>query len=271
MKRLLMMVLVLGLAFNVYAGQWRAGTGASTIPGVTNASDIDTVSYDNIVEPLDRVLQDYRRSMAITYASASTITVSAGQVVVSNSTGSIRLMLSNSSASTLTWADIDTGSEAASTTYYIYSIAATAASETATFKISTSATSPTGITYYQNIGSFYNDSSSNIDRNKIYDATDGTPLITAIYSYGSSASSYTFKNSDMKFAYGSLTVAGSSNSSISNLPFSSTSTYSCTTAGNQTSLSVQYNYGMAKVSGSSATISNYHPDSRAINWICTGY
>jgi hypothetical protein len=51
---------------------------------------------------------------------------------------------------------------ASDTTYYLYAIAASTSSTAATFKISTSSTAPSGITYYKKLGSFVNDGSSNI-------------------------------------------------------------------------------------------------------------
>ena len=141
---------------------WRNGTGADTILGTSNASDIDTNTFNNIVSPLDDLLANYQQGLAVTYNSAAQLTAGAGSVTVSNSDGSIRLMLYNSTSTTITWADIDTGAEASATTYYVYAIAASASSTAATFKISTSSTAPSGITYYKRIASFYNDSSSSI-------------------------------------------------------------------------------------------------------------
>ncbi len=93
--------------------------------------------------------------MKVYYVSGSIIGVTAGEVVVSNEAGTLRLMLSTPSATELTFADLDTGSED-NNTYYIYAIAATAAAETATFKISLNATAPDGVTYYKRLGGFVN-------------------------------------------------------------------------------------------------------------------
>ena len=82
-------------------------------------------------------------------------------------------MRQNTTATTVTWADIDTGAEAASTTYYVYAVA-DADATTATFMISANSSTPTGATYYKRIGSFYNDSSSNITMGAIYAAAYGT-------------------------------------------------------------------------------------------------
>lgn len=141
---------------------WRNGTGANTLLGSSQAADIDTNTYNNIVSPLDSLLANYRQGLNIAYDSAAQFTVTAGEVTVSNSDGSIRLMLKNAGSTTVTWADIDTGAEASSTTYYVYAVGASASATAVTFKISASSTSPSGITYYKKLGSFYNDSSSNI-------------------------------------------------------------------------------------------------------------
>ncbi len=142
--------------------QWRNATGANTLLGSSQASDIDTNTFNNIVSPLDSLLANYRQGLNITYDSANQFAVQAGEVTVSNSDGSIRLFLKNSASTTVTWSDIDTGAEASGTTYYVYAIAASASATAATFKISASSTAPSGITYYKRIGYFLNDSNSNI-------------------------------------------------------------------------------------------------------------
>ena len=150
------------IAFNIiccqvsYSAQWDVDvpTNGALIPSAPE------IIRDNN-NSLDRLLADYNR-MTISYSSATTAVISAGAVTVSNSGGTIRLFLRNTSATNVTFANIDTGGEEGSTTYYIYAIAATAVSETATFKISKNATTPASTTYYKRIGSFVNDGSSNI-------------------------------------------------------------------------------------------------------------
>lgn len=110
---------------------------------------------------IDRMLANYREGMTLTYASATTISVTAGEIMCSNAAGDTRKMRQNTSATNVTFSDLDTGSEASSTTYYIYANC-DADATTATFKISASSTAPTGVTYYKRLGSFYNDASSNI-------------------------------------------------------------------------------------------------------------
>ncbi len=143
------------------AYEWRKGTGENVILGTENGSDIDSVSYQNIVSPIDRLLSNYRRGASLTYASASTITVGIGEVVCSNSDGSVRKFRANTTATTVGWGDIDTGAEAGSTTYYIYAVSDSDAN-TFTCSISTNSSAPSSKTYYKKLGSFYNDGSSNI-------------------------------------------------------------------------------------------------------------
>lgn len=128
--------------------------------GSQSPSDIDTLIGTNN-EAQDRFLAYGRFQMKMTYSSASQLTVGEGSIICSNSTGTVRRMRLNTSSTTVSFSEIDTGSEASSTTYYVYCIADTDVAN-ATFKISLSASAPTGVTYYKRIGSFYNDASSNI-------------------------------------------------------------------------------------------------------------
>lgn len=101
--------------------------------------------------------------MTLTYSSANTLVATAGEIVCSNSLGTVRKLRSNPSSSNITFSDIDTGAEASSTTYYVYANC-DASATTATFKISLSSTDPSGVTSYERLGSIYNDASSNITR-----------------------------------------------------------------------------------------------------------
>ena len=166
MKRIIALILILLMAGPVQAAQWRnasdTGTAENTLLGSESASDIALRSYTDIVTPLDSLLTNYREGMDIVFDTVSQFTVSSGEVTVKNSGGTTKLFLSNSGNTTVTWANIDTGAEASATTYYVYAIAASSSATAATFKISTNATTPSGVTYYKKIGSFYNDGSSNI-------------------------------------------------------------------------------------------------------------
>ena len=140
---------------------WAVDNFDKTQPaGTASAADIDALIIANN-NSVDRLFSNYRSGCKLIYASASTVTVGTGSIVCNNSAGTIRRLRANTSTVTMAWSDIDTGSEAASTTYYVYAVGDTDAA-TFTVKLSTNTTSPTGITYYKRLGSFYNNASSNI-------------------------------------------------------------------------------------------------------------
>ena len=173
MKKLFCLLISISLLGNIYPAQWRHGAGENTILGSESASDIDSASYDDVIAPLDRGLSNLQEGCKISYLSASTITVGAGEIMLSNAGGTIRLIQQNTSATTVSWTMIEAGgSESASTTYYLYAYQATATDTDFDVVISTSSTSPTGITYYAKLGSFYNDSSSNIVKTSINNDND---------------------------------------------------------------------------------------------------
>jgi len=272
MKRIYIFALfILFLAYNSYAQQWDKDSPAGSI----NPSDIDYYVENNNVA-LDRLLADHN-TIGLFYKSASDITASLGTVTVSNSDGSVRLFLGNTSNTTITWADIDTGAEG-NATYYVYAVAALVTSETATFKISLDSTAPDSALYYKKIGSFYNNSSSNIDRQKIYNEpyglvkseSSGIPPITAIFDYASSTSSFTARSGGLKVAYGVASVGSSSSATITNLPFSSSSTYRVVVCY-ASSTAVLEAATATNSSGSSFVINNGQASSRTINWIAVGY
>ena len=129
--------------------------------GSSNASDIDTLQQANNTA-VDRVISNYKNGCNIYYISAASVGVATGEVVCSNTAGSLRQFRKNTSALTLTWANIDAGAEASSTQYYVYAVA-DADSANFTALISTNASTPTGATYFKKIGSFYNNSSGNVE------------------------------------------------------------------------------------------------------------
>lgn len=163
MKKLISILIMLAICSHAFAAnQWYQGSNTAPLIGTTKINDIDTASQNYAFDPLDRLLSNYQRNMALVYASASTLTASAGEVVVADSSGNVKLMLKNTAGTTVTWAMIDTGAEAPSTTYYVYAKATTTADTTAGYVISTNATTPSGVTYYKKLGSFYNNADSNI-------------------------------------------------------------------------------------------------------------
>ena len=204
--------------------------------------------------------------------------MTAGEIVCSNTAGTIRRTRSNTSNTTVTWADIDTGAEASSTKYYMYG-ACDADATTFTLTFSTNSTTPSGATYYLKLGSFFNNSSSDIDREKILtnaygntvnDST-GAPEITAVYDYGTSSSSFTVKESSMKIAFGGVSISGDGTASITNLPFTSSASYSCAATFNGTASWDDGYAGCVPSSGSALTVTNQQASTRTIQWIAIGY
>lgn len=160
MKKLFVILLLL-VATQVSAAQWDKSypIGTTLIPDLATDSS-GTPNPNN--EALDRLLANYREGLKISYSSSSALAVSSGEITVSNAAETVRLFLKQASAGSITFSNIDTGSEASSTTYYVYAGTSTTSDTTPIFYISTSSTSPSGVTYYKKIGSFYNNSSSNI-------------------------------------------------------------------------------------------------------------
>lgn len=167
MKRLLLLGILLTTPLYA-ADQW-----AKTEPAGTElAGTIDNLLRANN-EAQDRLMIRYRRGLGVNYATAATLSVLAGEVAIPNAADSITRYRRTTAATTVTWADIDTGAEATSTTYYVYATADTDITGMV-FKISTSSTAPSGMTYYRKLASFYNNSSGNIENVVNLRGDDGT-------------------------------------------------------------------------------------------------
>lgn len=82
--------------------------------------------------------------------------------IIANAAGTVKKLRISTSVTTLSAANLDTGSFAALTYYYIYATADSAAT-TPTFVISASASAPTGYTYYRRLGWFYNETINVLD------------------------------------------------------------------------------------------------------------
>jgi len=127
----------------------------------------------------DLMLQNYRDgNVYVKLISTSEIDIGPGGVMLSNSGGSTRLMVANASLTAMSSTNIDTGSISPSSTYYIYAYASSTTATTFSVIYSASSTSPTGITYYQQIGKFTTDGSSNFvtsSSNVNYQVGVGTP------------------------------------------------------------------------------------------------
>lgn len=96
-----------------------------------------------------------------TKVDADTISVSPGVVWVANGAQSFRLPRRNTAAVPVEASSLDTGSMAVGY-YYIYAVADSAAT-TFTVKISASASAPTGLTSFELIGWFYNETAGVLD------------------------------------------------------------------------------------------------------------
>ena len=243
-------------------------------------NDLDSEISDHINEPLERYLLDFDTRISLVYASASTVTATAGSTVCENSAGTLIEMRRNTSSTVISWADIDTGAEG-NATYYVYAVA-DADATVATFKISLSSSAPSGVTLYKQVGSFVN-ASGDITKTSIaappYAPTpsdaSGKPPISANYSYNTATSSFTEVTGGLKVAYGYIADAPIAGTAITNLPFTSSSTYSCVlgTAGFSRGTIVEPT--CLNSSGSSMTVYGNHTDgvgyNRAAYWVAVGY
>ena len=266
MRKICISILILCLFFINTAFAVDNWTPANPAGG-SQAADIDAnvIANNNAV---DRLFSYYRIGCNISYASASTVSVAAGSVVCSDTAGTTRKLRANTTATTVTWTNIDTGSEAASTTYYVYAIGDTDAA-TFTIVVSTNASTPGGTShdYYKRLGSFYNDASSNITTV----TNDDDQRISLVYDYGTSASAYTSRNiPSVKICYGTVSIAGNSTQAITNLPFTSSTSYiiQATYASNNTGISEDA-CGIP-VSGTEATIVNADGGTQNVSWFAIG-
>ncbi|MFA6067524.1 MAG: hypothetical protein WC810_02985 [Janthinobacterium sp.] len=172
MKKVFLVLLILSIfSVNAYAvdiNDWMRGDGSDVIKGTTVPSDLDTVTQNYLQDPLDRLLTETKNGCALSYTSANVVTIAVGEVACYNSTKTIKRFRRNTATTTVDLSaagvgGLDTGSEAASTWYYIYAVA-DAEATTFTVIASASATAPTGITYFRLIGAILNDGSSDILR-----------------------------------------------------------------------------------------------------------
>jgi hypothetical protein len=113
-------------------------------------------------DSIKNLLKNYRRGCEVEYKDAVEIYVRSGEITLYDASGNSAFRV-NTADTNVGWANIDTGSEANSTIYYVYAVA-DASGTTFTVVISTNATTPTGATYYKKIGSFNNNGSGDIDR-----------------------------------------------------------------------------------------------------------
>jgi hypothetical protein len=158
MKKLFILALCLLTASPSFAAsQWDKANPA----GTTNIADLDSYITTINNEAQDRLNARFRRGVVVDDSSSTAISVGAGEIAVPDATDAVIKWRRVASATSVGWSDIDTGVEANSTQYYVYITADTDVTG-GVFKISTSASAPSGSTYYRKIGYFYNDSSGNI-------------------------------------------------------------------------------------------------------------
>ena len=95
--------------------------------------------------------------------------------IIANAAGTVKKLRVSTSVTTLAAANLDTGTFAAATYYYIYATA-DAAATTPAFVISASASAPTGYTHYRKVGWFYNETISilNITKEFVGNIKDGS-------------------------------------------------------------------------------------------------
>lgn len=145
---------------------WMQGDGTDALSGTTAAYLIDDNIKNYIQDPINVLLSNYQQGCGFRIASNTTVAIDAGEVVCSNSAETARRFRKNSASVTLDISvsgvgGLDTGSVAANTVYYVYVTADT--SNTAFSGIlSTSSTSPSGVTYFKKIGYVKTNASSNI-------------------------------------------------------------------------------------------------------------
>lgn len=269
-KILLALLLMTSSAFAV-TNQWRGGQGTQELDGTQPANLIGFNSYNHIVQPLDNLLATYSNQY-ISYGSNSSLVIPAGSVMVSNSGGTIRLMLLNTAPTTVTWANIDTGSQAANTTYYVYAVAASTSATSATYYISASNTGPSGQTYYYKLGSFLTDASVNINPGNIFNNPPyGGAQIGSVNNYGSNTGSFSNITGSIKISFGTTTtLTPGATFTVTNLPYSSSSSYVCQATPSDSNTSNGGNTSCVQNSASSVTITNNENVNHQINWTTIG-
>lgn len=98
--------------------------------------------------------------------------------------------------------------------------------------------------------------------------------LSSVSNYGTSTSSSTpVQGTALKIAYGTgVSVSAGSSTSITNLPFSSSSSYSCTVSENDSATTdeARGSLGFTYASGSSAAMYNTDNTTRTGAWICVG-
>ena len=70
MRRILLVILLVLTTSVAYgANEWQEGDGTNTILGTESVSDIDAKIFQNMGDPLDRLLSKYKRGADLEYNS----------------------------------------------------------------------------------------------------------------------------------------------------------------------------------------------------------
>lgn len=130
-------------------------TDADNITGVTDLRDL--------APPGLRIYVLYRSGLLVEYDTAAQLTVGVGEIEL----GVSDKRRQNLTPTTVTWADLDTGAEAASTFYYVWGYADPDNASNIAYAISTSSSDATGVTNERLVGWFYNGAGSDISADAI--------------------------------------------------------------------------------------------------------
>lgn len=156
LRKFLITALLLTCPTLVFAiDQW-----VPTVPATSDNPVLFPAAEVSNNNSLSRLLSNYRESQAITYSTASAVSVSGGEVSCNSAIPII--LRQNVASTTVTAANLDTGvSFSASSTYYVYANC-DASATTNNYTVSLNATTPAGVTNYKQIGNFTTDASTNI-------------------------------------------------------------------------------------------------------------
>lgn len=160
------LLLVLFLIFNLGGIGFTEEEFNSEIPqNGDNPINFPTVQTTNN-DVLNRVLFNYHQGLQLQVTNSSTLTVNPGEVACNSNTGSSTgqtvVYRRNPSSTNATTANLDTGASfTSSTTYYVYANC-DASATTFTVTLSLNSTTPSGVTNYKLLGTFFVDVSGNI-------------------------------------------------------------------------------------------------------------
>jgi hypothetical protein len=138
----------------------------SEIPAAGDSPGIYPTGVTTNNDVINRILFNYRQGDYLIYNNATTLTVGPGEISCNSNTGATNgqkvVYRQNTSNTSATTANLDTGNSfTASTTYYVYA-SCDASATTYTVVLSLNASTPSGVTNYRLLGNFTTDSSNNI-------------------------------------------------------------------------------------------------------------